>query len=209
MEKENEWEELSSEFDRLLQNGKGEPFHLSQLSLNTILLVMFDGHLDFNQDFPWPLIEETRDYIQINFEIIYIGKHFNKLPKRVADRILGRALDNSDTRLLLEKIFFTIKGNGENLWHQKMNKFFVMSTKIMEKRKMEGRVGEIGDKYLSCWTLLSDCQMEKFVLEKCGRYIWLKELAGKEQESSIQLLRELIENGGEDNSLLRKSYEVF
>lgn len=167
-EKENEWEKLSSAFGNLLQNAQGQPFHLSKCPPDTILLVMFDGSPDFKPDFPWPLIEETIDDVRINFEIVYIGKHFNKLPKTVAGRISGRALDNSDARLLLEKVFFTLKVNGESLWHQKMNKFFSMSTKIVRKRHWE----ENGDNYyLSCWKLLSDCQMEEFVLDNCGRFL--------------------------------------
>lgn len=169
---------------------------------------MFDGRFDFNQDFPWPLIEETVDDIQINFEIIYIGKRFNKLPKIVADRISGRAHDNTGARLLLERAFFTLQVNGENLWHQKMNKFFSISTEVRNKRQTVGRAEENGGKYLSCWTLLSDCQLEEFVLEKRGRYLWLKQLAAKKQQSNIQLLRELFVNGGEDNSLAKNSHEV-
>lgn len=99
---------------------------------------MFDGRFDSNQDFPWPLIEDTVDDIQINFEIIYIGKHFNKLPKIVANRISGRALDNTGARLLLERAFFTLQVNGENLWHQKMNKFFSISTEVRNKRQTVG-----------------------------------------------------------------------
>lgn len=36
-------------------------------------------------------MEESIDDIQrdLNFEMIYIGKHFNKFPKKVKDRILG------------------------------------------------------------------------------------------------------------------------
>lgn len=203
-QKESEWEALSSQFERLLQNRQGEPFQLSKIPPDTILLVIFDGQFGFNQDFPWPSIEDTVDDIKINFEIIYIGKHFNKLPKIVADRISGRALDNTGTRLLLERAFFTLQVNGKNLWHQKMNKFFSISTKVMNKNRVE----ENGGKYLSRWTLLSDCQLDEFLLEKCGRYLWLKQLAAKKQESNIQLLRELFVNGGEDNSLLRNSHEV-
>lgn len=201
-EKDNEWEALSSELHGILQNRQGEPFQLSPISPDTNLLVMFDGRFDFNQDFPWPLIGDTIGDIQENFEIIYIGKHFNKLPKAVADRISGRGLDNTVARLLLERAFSTLQVNGENLWHQKMNKFFSISTEVRNKRQT------VGGKYLSCWKLLSDCQLEEFVLEKCGRYLWLKQLAAKKQQSNIQLLRELFVNGGEANSLAKNSGEV-
>lgn len=209
-EKESEWEKLSSAFGRLLQNRQGNPYHISKWSPNTILLVLFDGRPDFTQEFPSPLIEETIDDVRINFEILYIGKHFNKLPKTVADRISGRALDNTDARLLLEKLFFTLKMNDENLWHKKMNKSFSMSTKIMGKRNREvGSVKENDDNYyLSCWTLLSDLQMEEFVLDKCGRFLWLKQLAAKKQENSIRFLTELFVYMGKDYCLLRKSDKV-
>lgn len=117
-EKKNEWKNLSSKLELLLRDGQGEPFHLSRCCQNTILLVMFDAQLDFNTDFPWPLIEEAIDDTEINFEMIYVGNHFNRLPVTVADKIKGRALHNLDARLLFEW-FSSLERNGVNVWHQK------------------------------------------------------------------------------------------
>jgi len=41
-----------------------------------------------------------------------------------------------------------------------------MTTKMVED-------GE-GGKYLSCWKLLTNSEMEEFVLKKCERYLGLK-----------------------------------
>lgn len=203
-EKEKTWKTLSSEFDKLREYERGEPFKVSSRPPNTIFLVMFDGHSDFNQDFAWPLIEEILDDIQIKFEIIYIGKHFNKLPRKVANKIMCRTVDNSDARLLFEKLFFTLgrNGLGQNSWHKYMNKSFVMSTKIVEK----------GGNYLSCWELLSKgkylIEMDKFLLSKCRKYQSLKQLKGETQESNIHMLRELFVNGVDNNCLLGKTHQV-
>lgn len=198
-EKKNEWKNLSSKLELLLRDGQGEPFHLSRCCQNTILLVMFDAQLDFNTDFPWPLIEEAIDDTEINFEMIYVGNHFNMLPVTVADKIKGRALHNLDARLLFEW-FSSLERNGVNVWHQKMNKYFFMSTKIVQE--------DNGAKYFSGWQLLSNTEMEEFVLSKCERYLWLKQHAEVPQESSIPLLLELFVNGKEENCFLRKSQEV-
>ena len=68
-----------SDLDRLLNPGKRESFHLSNCPPNTSILVMLDNRAIFNSDYPWLLIEETLNDIQIKFEIVYIGKHFDKL----------------------------------------------------------------------------------------------------------------------------------
>jgi hypothetical protein len=66
--------DLLSEFDCLLTNGQGEPFHLSDhLCAGSLFLVIVDESNDIDDDFPWPLFEELIDEIQTRFEIIYIG----------------------------------------------------------------------------------------------------------------------------------------
>ena len=88
-EKENIFKKLLSELDNLLLDKRGKPFSISNLPLNTVSLVIF--HSDPDDDFLCPLMEESIDDIQrdLYFEMIYIGKHFNKFPKKFKDRILG------------------------------------------------------------------------------------------------------------------------
>jgi len=90
-----------SDLDGLLTPGKGNPFHLSNCPPNTSILIMFDNRAIFNSDHPWPLIEETLHDIQIKVGIVYIGKHFDKLPMQVENKILSYAPFNSQVMALI------------------------------------------------------------------------------------------------------------
>ena len=87
--------QLQSEFDSILTNGRGEPFHISGLPLNTPLFVMFDGQ-NKNSYIVHSIIAEAIDDIQTNFEMVYFGNRFNEFPKKVVDRILGHAPANGN-----------------------------------------------------------------------------------------------------------------
>lgn len=177
----------------MITNGQGKPFHISGLPVNTLLLVMFDGQQEFSDHFPLSLIEENIDDIQTNFEIVYFGNHFDKLPRKVVNRILGHAPANRDAKALFQKVlslaeFWRTDFDGH------LNSHFQMSAKIVSDEK--------GDKYLSSWEFFHEqWRVEEFVLKKCGRYLKLKQLIERPRESNIELLRKLFAGGEEEISL--------
>jgi len=182
--------QLQSKFDSMITNGQGKPFHISGLPVNTLLLVMFDGQQEFSDHFPLSLIEENIDDIQTNFEIVYFGNHFDKLPRKVVNRILGHAPANRDAKELFQKVLSLIDWDDDG----PLNSCFQMSAKIVSDEK--------GDKYLSSWHFFPyEWDVEKFVLKKCGRYLKLKQLIERPRESNIELLRKLFAGGEEEISL--------
>lgn len=179
--KEHILKQLQSKIDSILTNGR-----LSDLPLNTLLLVMFDGWEYVSYDWPSSLIEENINDIQTNFEMIYFGDRFNQLPKKMADRILGHSPANSNAQALFQKVLaaFGVEQNSRS---------YEMSAKIVNDEK--------GVKYLSCWELLSEKSVEELVMKKCGRYHKLKHLVEKPGESNLELLRELFASGEEESTL--------
>lgn len=119
--------------------------------------------------------------------MIYFGNHFNKLPKKMTDRILCHAPANSDADALFRKVF------AANAHTFRSSVRFQMSAKIVSDEK--------GDKYLSGWEKLLEASMEEFVIKKCGRYLKLKQVVEKHGESNRELLRELFASGEEEGTL--------
>ena len=105
---------MLSELDCLLIKKRGKPFHICDLPPNTFSLVMF--HSDPNDDFPCPLIEETVDDIQINFYMIYVGRHYHPLPAKVKDRILGYSDEVSKIQLMVVKLLLTLDVDARESW---------------------------------------------------------------------------------------------
>jgi hypothetical protein len=171
----------------MITNGQGKPFHISGLPVNTLLLVMFDGQQEFSDHFPLSLIEENIDDIQTYFEIVYFGNHFDQLPRKVVNRILGHAPANRDAKALFQKVLSLLVGDPD--WF--LNRYFQMSAKIVSNEK--------GDKYLSSWQFVGG--IEEFMANKCGRYLKLKQLIERPRESNIELLRKLFAGGEEEISL--------
>lgn len=176
----------------MLTNGEGKPLNISGRPLNTLLLVMFDGHQELYLDyaFPFPLLEESIDDL-FNFEMVYFGNHWDQLPKKVADRIVGHAPANRDTKALFQRLL-SLVDHFETDFDRKLTSSFQMTAEIVS--------GEKGDKYLSRWKIfwtLESYKLEEFVVTKCGRYLKLKQLAERGGGSPIALLRELFA-GGED-----------
>lgn len=180
-EKKNILQKLLSELDCLLIDKQGNPFHLCDLPPNTLSLVMFNG--DPNDDFPFPLIEESIDDIQINFQMIYIGRHFNKFPSKVKDRILAHSHEISELiGLMVVKLLLTLDAEVLKSWLLTLEKYvqqswlerYIAEEPICFKMEMmkDGNVG----KYHSCWKVLSNYEIEEFVLGNCRRYLKLKEL---------------------------------
>jgi len=62
--------------------------------------------------------------------MIYFGNHFNKLPKKMMDRILCHAPANSDADALFWKVFVAI---GDNM--QNYHSAFKMSAKIVSDER--------------------------------------------------------------------------
>jgi Leucine-rich repeat (LRR) protein len=159
-----------SEFDCLLNNRQGEPFHLSNhLCADSLFLVFFDDTKDFDHDFPWPLFEETIDEIETKFEMIYIGDNLHKVPWKVKAKIVGYR--NWDVRAtgVLTKLISMLDVTDQEQQNATSNFYFQMRAK---------RAGdEKGADYRPCWKLLSTVrEVEEFMLGKCRRYHRLKQL---------------------------------
>jgi hypothetical protein len=81
---------MLAQLEFLLGEGREKTIHLS----GPIIFIVFDFfNSDFNHNFPWPLIEEIIDDIQINFEMVYLGFYFDKLPPKTKNIIVGH-VDN-------------------------------------------------------------------------------------------------------------------
>lgn len=208
-EKENIFQKLLSELDNLLIDERGKPFRISNLPLNTVSLVIFNSDPDDN--FLCPLMEETIDDIEkdLRFKMIYIGKHFNKFPKKVKDSILCYSREIREFGLMLVKLLLTLDVdvreswlatldiNVQKVWLEKYNAeepiYFQME--MVEDGK--------GETCRPCWKVLSNCDVEKFVLGRCHKYFKLKELL--EAPQSIELLRELF-GTREEETIFQRSY---
>lgn len=166
---------LQARDDFSLTDGKGKAFNISDLPLNTDLLVLFDCQQEFRHCSTLIIIEENMDD---NLEIIYFGNHFSKLPHKVAGGIRGHA-----PAKLFGQLF-------PLLAYQQEEKFELSAirAKIVP--------GEKGEKTLSCGKILENkWNVEEFVVEKCGRYLKFKQLVKTAGDSNIELLRELFPNG--------------
>lgn len=166
-QKENAKRNLLSKLDCLLSTEREDPLHLSDHPPNTLLVITDDFTSDFKYDFPWPLIEETIDETQIEFEMIYIGQHFNKLPEKVKDRMLGHG--DWGTRGIIDaisNILLTLDGDVQE-WafklflkcypHEPIRSMYIqMTTNMVEDGK--------GGKCSSRWKLLSSYEMKKLLL---------------------------------------------
>jgi hypothetical protein len=174
---------MLSEFDCLLTNRQGEPFHLSDhLCADSLFLVICDLWNVFHYDFPWALFEETIDEIQTKFEMIYIGDNFNKFPWKVKGKIVGHMDKGVGATDVLAKLISMsdVEENDPNL-------YFEMRTKM---------VGDEKDAYyLPGWKCLTSREVEEFLLSNCRSYHRLKQLEARSGESNIELLRELFATG--------------
>ena len=171
---------MQPNFDNILTDRRGEPFHISDLSLNTQLLVMFDGAKEaFHKRLLFSSIEKNNDDIQINFGILYFGNHFNELPEKLLYRVLGHAPADSIAEALFQKVLsLALEERWGSIWRSSYMDFLTLSAKIVHDEK--------GDKYLSCWERLERESMEEFIMKKCERYLKLKQLVERPRESPIE-----------------------
>lgn len=180
-ERENIEKNVLSEFQSLLINSQGEPFHLSHhLRADSVLLVLFDGTNYFykEDDFPWVLFE---DEIQTKFEMIYIGTNFNKLSIKVKATIVGH-LDILNSRFadMYGKMVCTLDSVDLQRLENGPFKYF----QIVENEKG-------GAENPPRWKVWRSRDVEEFLLGNCRSYERLKQLAERSGESNIELLREL------------------
>lgn len=196
-EKEKLFPKLLSELDDLLVDENKNPFRISKLPPNKVSLVMF--HSDPDDDFPSPLLKETTDDIRdLNFEIIYIGKHFDKFPSNVKDRILGRSDESREVELMAVKLLFTLDKNDRESWLSTLDENvqkvwlerYIAEEPVYFQMTMEDGKGQTRR---PCWKVLSNCDVEEFVFGKCKKVLELNRLVEPRQEknSNIWLLREL------------------
>jgi hypothetical protein len=190
-----------SEFDCLLNNRQGEPFHLSNhLCADSLFLVFFDDTKDLDHDFPWPLFEETIDEIETKFEMIYIGDNLHKVPWKVKGKIVGYRDWDVRATGVLTKLISMLDVTDQERQNATSNFYFQMRAK---------RAGdEKGSDYRPCWKLLSTVrEVEEFMLGKCRRYHRLKQLEKKSGESNMELLRELFATvKGQTTHIFQKNY---
>ena len=194
--------DLLSEFDCLLTNGQGEPFHLSDhLCADSLFLVIYDKSNDIDYDFPWPLFEETIDEIQTRFEIIYIGDNLNKLSWKVNGKIVGHMDKGVGASDVLAKLvtMADVADQKRQLAERDPNYYFQM------RMKMTG--DEKGADYRPCWKALTSREVEEFLLSNCRSYHRLKQLEARSGESNIELLRELFATRkGQSTHIFQKNY---
>lgn len=127
------------------------------------------------------------------------------MPGKVKHRILGYSRDVSEIRLMAVKLLLTLDAavrkswlstlekNVRNSWLERYN----AEEPLCFKMEMI-RDGKDGKNY-SCWKVLSNCEMEDFVLSNCGRYLKLKQLVETSQESNV-VLRELFATQDEESN---------
>lgn len=176
---------MLSELEFLLSEGREKPFHLSR----SLLLVVYDAVS--NHNFPWPLIEETIDDIQIDFEMVYIGLRFDKLPPKAKNIIVGHLdLYTDEVLNLYVKMTVTV---GE--WNEDNLEIFQMS--LLED--------EVGVQCSPSWKYLTFLEMEEFLLCRCRKYLQLKQLVETSQESSVNLLTELFATGEDQTCTFQKA----
>lgn len=100
---------------------------------------------------------------------------------------------------MFENLGYPLDTSVRKVWLEKYNAeepiYFHME--MVEDRK--------GETCRPCWKVLSNCDVEKFVLGKCDKYFKLKELLEKPQKSNIELLRELF-GTREEETIFQRSY---
>ncbi|KAH9307423.1 hypothetical protein KI387_035334 [Taxus chinensis] len=168
----------------LLTDSRGEPFSLSTVAPNTLLLVMYDEEHENAWESPWRLLEEIvkHEHSLIHFQIIYVGKYFGQLSQSFADRIMGCASHESEARLLLYKIQQLTSASYPHL----------LVTEVV--------LDEEGHKHFSKWKNIRD--PDEFFLSKSKLYADLHKLTqpSVEAESNVKLLRALFADDAESTS---------
>lgn len=172
--KENLEKNMLSQLELLFSEGREKPFHPS----GPLLVLVFDYFINFNNNFPWPLIEETIDDIQINFEMLYIGDHFDKLPPKAKNKIVGHVEEAASLHATIVRVLGDL----------------VDGIEFIQISMVEDGGGDTG-KCRPCWKRMRKCEMEEFLLCNCRKYLQLKQLAETSQESTTELLRELFAAG--------------
>lgn len=183
--KENLEKNMLSQLELLFSEGREKPFHPSA----RLLVLVFDNFIDFNNNFPWPLIEETIDDIQINFEMLYIGHHFDKLPPKAKNIIVGH-VDDAEKQEALNLYGTIVRVLGEEVLED-LKKYGIAFIQISMVEDGGGGTG----KCRPCWKHMRKREMEEFLLCNCRKYLQLKQLAETSQESSTELLRDLFAAG--------------
>ncbi|XP_057847217.1 uncharacterized protein LOC131057042 [Cryptomeria japonica] len=122
---------------------------------------------------PWRLLEE----IVLLFQMIYVGKHFGELSKKIADRILAYASEESDAFSLLYSL---LEVNGDYPSHFLSN--FVLTDVVTD---------EEDSKHFSKWEDTTHSCVESWLTES-SFYSELHNMTIEPQDSNEKLLRTLI-----------------
>lgn len=143
-QKENIEKNILLEFDSLLEND----VHVSDLPSNTPILVICDLCPCPYDGFPWDLIEETIDDMQKDFKIIYVGPCSDMLPPKLE----GAKLEK---RIFVGRLpeACAVREIYEDRWYLRM---------VVGDGK--------SDEYRPSWRLLSDRELEKFVVDNCNKH---------------------------------------
>ncbi|KAH9307410.1 hypothetical protein KI387_035321 [Taxus chinensis] len=186
------WKNVDNLYSKLLSEEylftdiRGEPFSLSTVEPNTLLLVMYDEQDKDSSAGSWTLLEEVvkQEHSLTPFKMIYVGKYFRQLSKGFTDRIMACASLQSDASSLLFKVLQVTTATYDYL-----PKFLVTEVLLDE----EGR------KCFSKWKNIRDS--DEFLLSNSKLYSDLKKLTQPAvQKSNVKLLKALFADVAESTA---------
>lgn len=180
--------------DCLLTDSHGEPFSLSTVAPDTVLLLLYHypcrPNISVNYLYMWKLLEEVvkHDH-QLPFKMIYVGKCSEELSKGLAERIMAYASVDSDAHLFLKKAF---------------NVKVASSIDCPEFVVTEVVADEEGRKHFSTWKNIKNSFVD-FLLSKSRLYSGLQKLTEAPQEN-VKLLSALFDTAESTSSTFVRSY---
>ena len=180
--------------DCLLTDSHGEPFSLSTVAPDTVLLLLYHypcrPNISVNYLYMWKLLEEVvkHDH-QLPFKMIYVGKCSEELSKGLAERIMAYASVDSDAHLFLKKAF---------------NVKVASSIDYPEFVVTEVVADEEDRKHFSNWKNIEHSFVD-FLLSKSRLYSDLQKLTEAPQEN-VKLLSALFDTAESTSSTFVRSY---
>ncbi|KAH9307427.1 hypothetical protein KI387_035338 [Taxus chinensis] len=181
----------------LLTDSHGEPFSLSTAAPNTLLLLLYHyPHLStgsFYDWFQWKFLQEIVMHEHPPpFQMIYVGKYFDQLPRGVAEGITAYASLDSDAHLFFKKAL------NAKFYSSITCPIFVLTRIVTDE---EGR------KHFSTWEDITYHQCENILFPRSRLFSELQKLTEQPQESNVQLLRALFDSeGSRTGSVFLRNY---
>ncbi|KAH9307430.1 hypothetical protein KI387_035341, partial [Taxus chinensis] len=181
----------------LLTDSHGEPFSLSTAAPNTLLLLLYHyPHLSTGSFYDWYQWKFLQEIVKHEhpppFQMIYVGKYFDQLPRGVADGITAYASVDSDAHLFFKKA---------------LNAKFPLSITCPIYVLTRVVTDEEGRKHFSTWEDITYHQCENIVLPRSRLYSELQKLTEQPQENNDKLLRALFDSeGSRTSSVFLRNY---